>query len=142
MMHELSHCVTSVCEVAAEDAYAFLADPERLGEWALGCWEAQPIAEDTVRGTSLFDGQAAVVRVAGSAPSLTVDYFIGGDDGTLAPRISARVVPGPVVGRSASECLVTVLAWRTVGMSDERWARVVASHDAEILILRGRIEEA
>ncbi len=141
-MHELSHCVTTVCEVAAEDAYAFLADPGRLGEWALGCWAAQPIAADTVRGTSLFDGHASVVRVAGSAASLTVDYFIGGDDGTLTPRISARVVPGPVVGRPERECLVTVLAWRAVGMSDERWARVEASHEAEILILKACIERA
>lgn len=141
-MHELSHCATTVCEVAADDAYAFLADPKRLGVWALGCWGAQSIAEDTVRGTSLFDGDVAVVRVAGSAPSLTVDYFVGGDEGTMVPRISARVVPGPVVGRPARECLVTVLAWRAVGMSDERWARVVASHEAEVLILKARIEGA
>lgn len=139
-MYELSHCATTVCEVAAEDAYSFLADPKRLGVWALGCWEAEPVAADTVRGTSLFDGQTAVVRVAGSPASLTVDYFVGGDNGTMAPRISARAVPGPVVGRPARECLVTVLAWRAVGMSDERWASVVASHEAEILILKARIE--
>ena len=37
---------------------------------------------------------------------------------------------------------VTLLAWREAGMSDERWSRLIASHEAEILLLRARIEES
>ena len=56
------------------------------------------------------------------------------------PRISARVVPGPLVGRAAATCLVTLLAWRTSAMSDARWAQLVAAHEVEILALQQRID--
>jgi hypothetical protein len=141
-MHDLSHCATTVCEATADHALAFIAEPARLGEWALGCWGAEPVDGDTVRGTSLFDGEQSLVRVEPSRAALTVDFLVAGDDGEMVPRISARVVPGPVVGRSPGQCLVTVTAWRTLGMSDGRWARLVASHEAEILILKARIEGA
>lgn len=141
-MHELSHCATAVCEVAAEQAFAFLADAPMLGSWALGCWDAVLVDQDTVCGTSLFDARRSVVKVSGRVEQLTVDYHVAGDEGVMAPRISARVVPGPAVGRRGDECLVTLLAWRTAGMSDERWARLVASHEAEILLLKARVESA
>src|SRR3989304_4558428 len=140
-MHELSHCVTATCDVTAQDAVAFPADPRRLGSWALGCWEARPISADTVRGRSLLDGATSVVRVGGAPERLTVDYGIGADGEELLPRISVRVVPGPSVGRRPDQCLVTMLAWRPSDMSDERWARLVASHEGQILLLKARIEE-
>jgi hypothetical protein len=139
-MHELSHCSTTVCERAAPDAFAFLADASKLGSWALGCWGARAIGDGMVRGTSLFDGEESVVRVSPGA-DLTVDYLVGDDERSLTPRISARVVPGPVTGRPASVCLVTVLAWRPLEMSDARWARLTASHDVEVLLLKAEMEK-
>lgn len=139
-MHELAHCATAVCEVAAETAFAFLADDRNLGSWALGCWNARPVGDRTVRGKSLFDGSQSIVRVTGVPERLTVDYAVGAG-GDLQPRISVRVVPGPVVGRSPGQCLVTMLAWRSADMTDARWARLVASHEVEILLLKARVEE-
>ena len=57
-------------------------------------------------------------------------------------RISARVIPGSALGYGENRSLVTLLAWRPAEMSDDRWSRLVASHEAEILLLRARIEEA
>jgi hypothetical protein len=139
-VHELSHCTSSVCAVSAERAFGFLADPAQLGRWVLGCWGGTLVEADTVRGTSLFDGETTVVKVIGRRESLTVDFLVEGDGGAIVPRISARVVPGPVVGRDASECLVTLLAWRTESMTDERWRRLAAVHEAEILLLGAQLE--
>lgn len=139
---QLSHCVTTLCDVPAEHAFAFLADPSMLGSWALGCWDAVPIDAETVRGASLFDRSSSVVQIAGRADQLTVDYLVEDDHGLRASRICARVVPGPAVGRGAEQCLITVLAWRTMAMTDERWACLVASHDVEILLLKERVETA
>jgi len=36
---------------------------------------------------------------------------------------------------------LTLLAWRQAGMSDDRWSRLVASHEAEIFLLCAGIEE-
>jgi hypothetical protein len=136
-MHELSHCATVACAVDAEVAYAYLADPANLGSWALGCLNATPISEDSVAGTSLFDGAESVVRVDGDRDHLTVDFVVSWETG---PRIAARVEPGADLGRSRETCLVTLLAWRPAGMTDVRWAQLVASHEVEILLLQRRIE--
>jgi hypothetical protein len=141
-MHSLSHCATTACDAAADVAFAFLADPSRLGSWALGCWDAQPAGEGTVRGTSLFDASTAYVRADPDPARLSVDFAVGPDPGELVHRISARVIPGHVLGYGEDRSLVTLLAWRPAEMADDRWSRLVASHEAEILLLRARIEEA
>jgi hypothetical protein len=141
-MHSLSHCTTAVCEATAEEAFAFLADPAQVGSWALGCWDALPVGERTVRGRSLFDASPAYVRADPDSARLGVDFAVGSDPDKLVHRISARVIPGPALGYEGRRSLVTLLAWREAGMSDERWSRLVASHEAEILLLRARIEES
>lgn len=140
-MHSLSHCATTVCDATAEVAFAFLADPAGLGSWALGCWDARPAGERMVRGTSLFDASTAYVRADPDSVRLSVDFAVGADPDELVHRISARVIPGLVLGFDGNRSLVTLLAWRHAAMSDERWSRLVASHEAEILLLRARIEE-
>jgi hypothetical protein len=140
-MHSLSHCATAVCDATAEVAFAFLADPARLGSWALGCWDARPAGERLVRGASLFDAATAYVRTDPDSERRIVDFAVGADPDALVHRISARVIPGPVLGFEESRSLVTLLAWRPAGMPDDRWSRLAASHEAEIYLLCARIEE-
>jgi hypothetical protein len=143
-MHSLSHCATAACEAAPADAFAVLADDAALGTWALGCWEAAPVADGDrlLRGTSLFDGSATYVRADADASRLTVDFEVGSEPGSLRRRISARVIPGADLGGGDDRCLVTLLAWRPADMTDERWERLAASHDTEVLLLQARIEAA
>jgi hypothetical protein len=137
----LCHCTAAVCDVRPDVAYAFLADPASLGTWALGCWDATPVGEDGARGTSLFDGEECVVRLIPAPEVGLVDYVVGGEQAAL-PRISARVVPAVVVGGSDDQCVVTLLAYRTVDMTPERWARLGATHEVEIHLLKARLEES
>lgn len=140
-MTELSHCVSVRCGVPAAAAFALLSDGSALGTWALGCWGAEDEGDGVVAGTSLFDGSRTRVRPRPSEERLLVDYEVGGVDGPLVPRISARVVPGPVVGLPEDTCVVSLTAWRTASMDDERWQQLVRAHEAEALLLRGRIED-
>jgi len=139
-MSSLSHCTTTACDTTAEAAFSFLADPTRLGSWALGCWNAETVADGVVRGTSLFDESASYVRVEPDVERLAVDFAVGSDAESLVRRISARVLPGGGLGYGG--CLVTIVAWRPADMTDARWERLVASHAAEILLLKARIEAA
>lgn len=141
-MAQLSHCTSVACAVPAAQAYALLADPGAIGSWALGCWDAERVDETTIRGTSLFDGSSGLVRVVPDERRLAVDYLVGADEDSLVHRISSRVVDGPALGRPEGSCVVTLLAWRTAGMDDARWAQLVAAHEAEILLLRGRLERS
>jgi hypothetical protein len=141
-MHSLSHCSTTACDASADVAFAFLADTSRLGSWALGCWDTEPADEGMVRGTSLFDASPSYVRADPDSARLSIDFAVGGAPDELVHRISARVIPGPALGYGEDRSLLTLLAWRPAQMPDERWSRLVASHEAEILLLRARIEES
>jgi hypothetical protein len=138
---DLAHCVSSLCSAPPDHAFSYLSDPDRLGEWTLGCWDARA-EEGTVRGTSLFDGGEAFVRVIPVPDQRIVDFEVGDDPGRLVRRISARVVPGEDVGGEPGSSLVMLTAWRERSMDDTRWQRLVVAHEAEILILRHRIEGA
>jgi len=138
---ELVHSVSTLCSAPADHAFSYLVDPNRLGEWSLGCWETR--AENgTVRGTSLFDGAETVVRMIPVPEHRIVDFEVGDDPGRLVRRISARVVPGEDVGGDRGSSLVVLSAWRTQSMDDERWRRLVVAHEAEILLLRHGIERS
>ena len=138
----LAHCVSALCDAPAADAFAYLADAERIGEWALGCWDARAGGDGVARGTSLFDGAETFVRTRSVEEARTVDFEVGGDPAHLVRRISARVVAGEELGVDENRSLVILLAWRTGPMDDDRWHRLVAAHDAEVLLLRERIERS
>jgi NADPH-dependent curcumin reductase CurA len=72
----------------------------------------------------------------------TVEYLVGATPAALAPRIRARVAPGPALGYDAGTSVVTLEAWRTRDMSDERWMRLVHTHEAEIELIRAQLESA
>jgi len=138
---ELVHSVSTLCSAPPDHVLAYLSDPARLGEWSLGCWDAEA-TDGAVRGTSLFDGAEAYVRVTPLPGQPIVDYEVGGDPDRLVRRISARVVPGEDVGGAAGSSLVVLTAWRERSMDDARWRRLVVAHEAEILILRHRVERS
>jgi hypothetical protein len=141
-MSDLAHAATLRVGVEARVAFDFLADPLRLGRWSLGCFDTAAAAPPGVyTGVSLYDGTRSWFRIDTDPARLVIDYHVG-DAVSQVPRISARVIPGPVCGLPAASCYVTLMAWRTAGMDDARWARLRAAHDAEIWLIKARIETA
>ena len=140
---DLCYAVTAEVAAPASFVFAFLADPAKVGEWALGAFGARRIgAGDVYRGASLLDGSATLFRVDADARRMIVDYLVGADAENLVMRISARIVPGEILERGAALCLVSLSAWRPASFDERRWSRLRAFHDAEIHILRDQIEKA
>lgn len=135
----LAHTATARVDVPADAAYAFLVDPAALGRWSLGCMDLVDEGGGVWRGRSLFDGSEGWLSIDGDATRRLVDYQVGTRT-TRAPRISARVVAGPVCGLEASTCYVTLTAWRTAAMSEARWQRLCATHEAEIWLIKSQME--
>jgi len=136
----LSHCVTVECATSADRAFAFLTDGGALGRWAFGCWGAAPRGEGLFVGRSLFDDQEIWVRIVDEPRLGIVDYHLGRSPDMLIPRISARVVPGPTVGRDRDHCLLSLMAWRPADMDDARWERLSANHEAEIHLIKALLQ--
>lgn len=140
MTRELSHCCSARIAVGADAAFAFLCDGAALGRWALGCWDTEFREDGLLRGASLFDGSQTWVRLSPDNERLLVDYHLGAGPDDLRPRISARVVPGEVLGDDPGHCVATLTAWRPEAMDDERWGRLKASHAVEILLIKALLE--
>ena len=135
-------CYTVSVEInlSAEKVFRYLSDPEKLGRWALGCFNTQSAGKEGLyKGISLFDGSETWVRIEADVKRLIIDYHVGDSDHQV-PRISTRVMPGPAYGSDSTHCIVSMMAWRTKDMSDSRWHRLCVSHEAEILMIRSQIE--
>jgi uncharacterized protein YndB with AHSA1/START domain len=138
----LSHMATVRIAAPAPAVFAFLADPAALGGWSLGCMDTRPdpaAGPGIHTGRSLYDGGQGWFAIDADPERLTIDFRLGAPP-NLVPRISARVVPGPVVGAGADACVLTLLAWRTATMDDDRWARLCAAHEAEVWLIKAQVE--
>jgi uncharacterized protein YndB with AHSA1/START domain len=140
MADALTHTISIEIAVPPSRVYAFMTDPARLDRWSFGTWKTVLHEGGLVEGSSIFDGAVTWVRIDGDPKRLVIDYHLGKDRTALAPRIMARVVPGDRLEIGAEASVLTLVAWRLKGMSDERWRRLTAAHEFEIVLLKSLIE--
>lgn len=136
-------CHSSTCEVNAEarHAFSYLSDGVLQGEWTLGSQQRECIGDNLFKGLSIFDGGPLYVRIDADPDKLIILYHIGSDDADLQPRNMIRILPGPVIGKTDEQCLVTLLSWRDAAMPDDKWKLKCVSHETEMYIVKNRIEQ-
>ncbi len=136
------HCHTATIEVnaPAEAALRYMSDGIRQGEWAFGSWNRRHVRDNLFVGTSLYDGKETYVRITVDEAMGIVHYYLGEDHDHMVPRNMARIMPGPHIGRDDGVCLVSLISWRHAFMDDERWRQLCVSHEAQMFIIKYRIE--
>ena len=135
-----SHITSIVVQRPAAEVFAFLADPEELHRWSFGTWQTDIAADGLVTGTSIFDGGKILVRIDADKERLAIDYRLGLDPAKLVPRINVRIVPGANLGLDPGHCVLTFIAWRSASMDDDRWRRLTASHEFEVVLIKNLLE--
>lgn len=135
------HSATLPMPVPALEAFEFLTDTEMMGQWAFGAWGLKPAGDGVFVGNSMFEDLEVYCRLNTSRELLQVDYEVGEDPASLAPRIISKVIPGEHLGRGADTCLVSLIAWRSETVSEERWCLTCASHETEMYRIRHLIED-
>ncbi len=134
---DLCYTVTAAVAAPARVAFDYLADGAKVGEWALGALEAKRVGDSDL---FLSKEHKLALRVDADAKRLVIDYHVGSSASDLVMRISTRVIAGEAMGRGAGTCLVSMAAWRPKTFDDRRWSRLRAFHDAEIHLIREKIE--
>lgn len=134
------HIASIIVNKTAADVFAFMADAEKLDRWSFGTWTTEIATDGLVTGTSIFDGGKILVRIDADAERLSIDYKLGLDPEKLVPRINVRVVPGTNLGLAAAQCVLTFTAWRAAAMDDDRWRRLTASHEFEVVLIKNLLE--
>jgi hypothetical protein len=140
--HELCHAATALVGASPDAAFAFAAEPARVGEWTLGSFAARPVGDGVFHGRALADDSITAFRAEVDSVRRTVDYHVGAPGGSLVMRISLRVLDGAAFGYGPAQCLLSMFAWRPADFDAQRWRRTIALHEAEIVLLKGRIEKA
>lgn len=139
---ELCYVVSTTIAAPPDFAFAYLSDAAKIGDWALGAFNGKPTDSPGVyTGTSLYDFSECACAVDADPRRLLIDYLVGSHAGDLVMRISTRIVPGENTGRGTGLCIVSMAAWRPAEFDHRRWSRLKAFHDAEIHIVRDRIEK-
>jgi hypothetical protein len=137
-----AHTASRLCHAAVATALRHLTTPPGLSRWALGLWNCREVEPGLFTGESLFDGAVAWVRIVRLAGADAVDYHVGATPDRLLPRIHARVIDGPLLGHPAGTCVVSLLAWQPADMPEERWRRLVVSHETEIELIQAQLAGA
>jgi hypothetical protein len=135
-----AHQASVLIACPAGAVFALMRDPARLNRWSFGTWETRVEPDGLVEGTSIFDGARTFLRIDADPERLTVDYHLGPSPRELVPRITARIVPGEHLGRDAACAILTLLAWRTAAMTDDRWHRLKVSHEFETVLIKNLLE--
>jgi hypothetical protein len=135
-----SHITSITVKKEAGTVFAFMADPEKLNRWSFGTWETGIASDGLVTGTSIFDGAKILVRIDADGERLSIDYRIGADPTRMVPRINARVIPGQNLGLDADCSVLSLAAWRADQMDDDRWRRLTASHEFEVVLIKNLLE--
>lgn len=142
MADALTHTISIELAVTAETAFAFMSDPAKLDRWSFGTWRTVLHEGGLVEGRAIFDDAVTWVRIDADAGRGVIDYHLGKSREALSPRIMARIVPGDRLELGAKACVLTLVAWRLRGMNDERWRRLTAAHEFEIVLIKSLIEGA
>jgi hypothetical protein len=135
-----THAVSIELAVTADRAFAFMSDPRAMDRWSFGTWKIQVHVGGLVEGSSIFDGSTTWVKIDADKKRGIIDYHLGKEASALTPRIMARVIPGEHLDLGGDSCVLTMVAWRTRNMPDDRWKRLVASHEFEVFLLKSLIE--
>jgi enamine deaminase RidA (YjgF/YER057c/UK114 family) len=139
MTKSVLHATARLCSASVAQALAHLSTRAGMSRWNLGLWNCREVEPGLFSGESLFDHATAWVRVVVDAERGLVDYLIGADRAALTLRIRASVIAGETLGHPVGTCVVTLEAWRTAGMDDERWARQVHTYETEIELIRAQL---
>jgi hypothetical protein len=135
-----SHIASIVVNRAATDVFARMGDRDNLHRWSFGTWKTEIRADGLVHGTSLFDGAGILVRIDKDDTRLSIDFHLGPEPDKLVPRIQLRVVPGNHLGLGHDQSVLTFIAWRSETMDDDRWRRLTAAHEMEVVLVKSLIE--
>jgi hypothetical protein len=133
------HATARLCAATPAEALAHLSTRVGMSRWILGLWNCREVSPGLFQGESLFDGASGWVRVNVDAERAQVDYLVGATVESLVPRIRAYVIAGETLGHATGTCVVTLEAWRTGDMGDERWQRLMHTHETEIELIRAQL---
>ncbi|MFC5445887.1 hypothetical protein [Rhizobium halophytocola] len=136
------HCHSSSIQVnrPAAEAFKIMSEGLKQGQWTWGSLNREEVSPGLFKGTSIFTGKAAFVRLHVDTARLSVDYEVGAAPETMQFRNMSRVIPGDTLRMDAGTSVISLLTWRLATQSDAEWEQFGCIHEAEMFLIKGLLE--
>ena len=115
--------------------YDFMQDMNKINLWSLGIkWNNNN--HEIIEGVSNYDNSISYLKITTKKDIKQITYWIGKDINNLIPRIYVYIIKTDKFYNKLS-----MVAYRTQDMDNERWLGLKESHKKEVKIIKKLIEE-
>ena len=115
--------------------YDFMQDTSKINLWSLGVkWEDNN--HEIIEGISNYDNSISYLKITTKKDIKQITYWIGSNVNNLNPRIYVYLIETDKFNNKLS-----MVAYRTQDMDNERWLGLKESHKKEVKIIKKLIEE-
>ena len=115
--------------------FNFMQDMNKINEWSLGVkWNNNN--HEIIEGISNYDNSISYLKITTKKDIKQITYWIGSNVNNLNPRIYVYLIETDKIYNKLS-----MVAYRTQDMDNERWENLKESHKKEVKIIKKLIEE-
>ena len=115
--------------------YDFMQDTSKINLWSLGIkWNNNN--HEIIEGISNYDNSISYLKITTKENIKQITYWIGKDKNNLTPRIYVYLIETDKIYNNK----LSMVAYRTQDMDNERWENLKESHKKEVKIIKKLIE--
>ena len=128
--------VTSINIIGEIDTiFNFMQDMNKINEWSLGVkWNNNN--HEIIEGISNYDNSILYLKITTKKDMKQITYWIGSNVNNLSPRIYVYLIETNKIYNNK----LSMVAYRTQDMDNERWLGLKESHKKEVKIIKKLIE--
>ena len=115
--------------------FNFMQDKDKINEWSLGV-EWNNNNHEIIEGISNYDNSTLYLKITTKKDIKQITYWIGKDKNNLKPRIYVYLIKTDKFYNNK----LSMVAYKTQDMDDERWLGLKESHKKEVKIIKNLIE--
>ena len=116
--------------------YDFMQDKSKINSWSFGIKWDTTSDHEIIEGTSNYDNSISYLKITTKKDIKQITYWIGKDINNLIPRIYVYIIK---TNKDTSK--LSMVAYRTQDMDNERWVSLKKSHEKEVKIIKKLVEK-
>ena len=118
-----------------DEIYNFMQDMSKINLWSLGVkWNNNN--HEIIEGISNYDNSTSYLKITTKENIKQITYWIGSNVNNLNPRIYVYLIETDKLYNNK----LSMVAYRTQDMDNERWLGLKESHKKEVKIIKKLIE--
>jgi len=116
--------------------FDFMQDMSKINSWSLGIKWDTTSNHEIIEGISNYDNSTSYLKITSKKDMKQITYWIGKDKNNLVPRIYVYIIKTDKFYNNK----LSMVAYRTQDMNDERWETLKKNHMNEVKIIKKLIE--